>query len=257
MKITIHGFVAAEVSRWPMLQGLGGQLPVAALAAAAFREPITSTVIHEGTWGLGQPATARDGHLELSWAGVEHGGILRAWVRLLSTQGLLTAEVTGAAYGISPGAFWDGVGDFTPAPNPILCAAAAEGSTRWIRRSWVWRDTDGTPRRRELFIRRGRLLRHTRGGCWLERGELAAARERLDMFEPVGLGARRVGDAPVGLGLVPARPGTWKLAGDGGLRVERTVLLITAQRDRPRGRRQRELDEVAAADRYARRAYCT
>lgn len=256
MKITIHHFVAAEVSRWPMLQGLGGQLPVAALVATAFGEPGTPTARRGGTWGLGQPAVARDGHLELSWAQVEHGGILQAWVRF-STQGSPTAEVTGAAYGISPEAFWDGVGDFTPGPNPIACAAAAEGSTRWLRRSWVWRDLDGTSRRRELFIRRGRLSRHAQGGCWLERGELAAAHERLDLFETVGLGARRVGDAPVGLALVPARPRTWQLAGDGRLRVERPVLLVAAKQARPRGRRRRELDEVAAADEFARQAYAT
>jgi hypothetical protein len=119
--------------------------------------------------------------------------------------------------------------------QPILQAAAHVGGRRLMRHSFVrgypahrWEVAD-RPQRWEV-VATGHLGWETaQYGGWLGRGAQVDVRARPRLFEVVGPGARRVGDPPAGLTLVPASPAAWTRVGD-VLWIERPV--VEVHRDR-------------------------
>jgi hypothetical protein len=203
---------------------------------------------------LGSPSRERDGRLECCIATCGDSGVLKIWVTAWDGVDSTILRVQAVAFARSRKALVDGSCDLPGGPSPVLCAAAAAGSRRWVRRSWV-RLSEGRSSRREVFISGTSLGFSIRAGCWLLAGERADHDERLKLFEVVGLGARRVSDAPAGLAVLPAGRAAWLSGDDGRMTMRRPVLLVLSSGVRPRLMPHDELRSIAAAQRYASATY--
>ena len=203
---------------------------------------------------LGAPSRERDGHLECCVATCGDSGLLKTWVTVWDGVDSAVLRVQGAAFARSREAFVDGSCDLPAGHLPVLCAAAAGGSRRWVRRSWV-RLAEGRRSRREVFSSGSGLGFSIRAGCWLPPDVPADQDERLKLFEVVGPGARRVSDAPAGLAVLPAGRAAWVSGDDGKMTMRRPVLIVLSRGVRPRLMPHDELRSIAAAQRYASTTY--
>lgn len=253
MRIIIHPFVHADVETWPQSPDMWTSSfadALEALVAAAFGpEPPPDPARPD------PPFRGLDGRLE--YCGTRYGGagVLKAWADVGGYAKSKTVEVVGAAYGSSEYGFDPGARDVSPGPTPVLCAAAAGGGRRWLRRSWIGRDLDGQPRRREAFTSGGRGGFAVCGGVWLQTGERYRRAELINLFEPVVPGARHASDAPAGLAFQSASPLTWRWVRGGRGEIKRPVVVRLTRSVRLRFPRAGELTWIHDADDFVRERY--